>query len=90
MYFIESFFEFLWSGNEFSGFLYQFLVELTQFELTNGKQRVKVLRFTLKVRSACCVTFTPDSYVIIPYKRMKKPVTTTSGSYVRITLQKLR
>ena len=84
MYFLQSFFEFLWSANEFSGFLYQFLVELTQFELTNGKQRVKVLRFTLKVRSACYVTFTPDSYVIKPCKRMKKPVTTTSGSYVRL------
>ena len=30
--------------------IYEFLVDLTQLELTKGKERVKMLRFTLKAR----------------------------------------
>ena len=37
------------------------LVDFNQLKLTKGKQRVKTLRFILKVTSASCVKFTPDS-----------------------------
>ena len=37
------------------------LVDFNQLKLTKGKQRVKTLRFILKVTSASCVKFTSDS-----------------------------
>ena len=50
----------------------EFLVDLTHLGFTKGKQRVKMLRFTSKVRSASFVKFMLDSYETKPYKRNAK------------------
>ena len=68
----------------------EFLVDLALLELTKGKQRVKMLRFTLKLILANCVRFTPGSYLIKSYKMNEKIrnyyVWKSRQNYLRIAL----
>ena len=46
---MQSYFDFLWSGNQFTDFFYfLILVDLTHLELTKRKERVKMLKFSFK------------------------------------------
>ena len=42
----------------------EFVADITLLELRRRKQRVKMLRFTLKLTPKNCVRLTLDSYVI--------------------------
>ena len=61
---MQSYFDFIRSEMNLQVFfISEFVADLT-LELRKRKQSVKMLRFTLKLRSENCVRFTLDIYVI--------------------------
>ena len=65
MFFMQSYFDFICSEMNLQVFsISEFVADITLLELRRRKQRVKMLRFTLKLSPKNCVRLTLDSYVI--------------------------